>query len=336
MKQWRVGTISMGFLLITLGVLLLGNTIWQIPINSIIIYGWPLILISIGVEVLIFSFRKSEQTMRFDLFSIFVIFITIMFTFFVYTVQSSGIISAISNAIQGETFTIELKQSLDIPANVKEVLVEIPNGDVNITNNKTNKVQLEGLLRINATDKQNAEFIKDNILVMQTIGNKAIIRIERPNDAKFMGNQDVSVDLAIALPDNLIIRGLTKNGDILLNGYTGTVNIESYNGDVEIEDVIGELNVESKNGDISISSVVGGNWDLNNINGDIDLDLPSDTNAYISAETRNGDIDGNIDWKDASNLKENGHVMKRFSKLGSGKYNISMISSNNDIDVNLR
>jgi len=129
MRQWRVGTISMGFLLIALGVLLLGNTLWDIAISDIIVYGWPVILILLGVEVLLFSFFKKETHLKFDFFSVFILILAVIFTFVIYTVQETGIYSSIRNVINGKGYTLDVNRTLEIPDSIEEIIIDIQRRD---------------------------------------------------------------------------------------------------------------------------------------------------------------------------------------------------------------
>jgi len=56
MRKWRVGTISMGILLVATGILLLLGEIKGISGAMLILRWWPVILIVLGVEILGFIF----------------------------------------------------------------------------------------------------------------------------------------------------------------------------------------------------------------------------------------------------------------------------------------
>lgn len=93
MRQWKVGTISMGILLIAVGVLLALQQINGISSISIILRWWPIILILIGIEVLTYSHFTKQDSMKikYDGLSIFIIIILIIFSLGAYAAFSTSI-----------------------------------------------------------------------------------------------------------------------------------------------------------------------------------------------------------------------------------------------------
>lgn len=83
MQSRRVGTLTLGILLIILGVLYLLTTIFNIPLDKKILDFWPFILISLGIEVLVLNNRslKNNQPLRYDFISFILIIIMLMFSF---------------------------------------------------------------------------------------------------------------------------------------------------------------------------------------------------------------------------------------------------------------
>ena len=82
MRHWRVGTLTMGLVLIGFGVTLLIGQIQGISTIDLIYKWWPIVLIMLGIETLVFvySTKDGETRVRFDGFSIFLIIILILFT----------------------------------------------------------------------------------------------------------------------------------------------------------------------------------------------------------------------------------------------------------------
>lgn len=89
MRKWRVGTFSMGVLLILVGVLLLLGELKGISAVKLIFTWWPVVLIILGIEVLVHIYFSGEENprVRYDGFSIFIIILIIMITLFAYGVR---------------------------------------------------------------------------------------------------------------------------------------------------------------------------------------------------------------------------------------------------------
>lgn len=68
MRQWRVGSITLGLTLILIGVTFIFGNIYDFTMVGIIIKWWPVLLIMLGVEILIsgYSFEKSSEKLKFD------------------------------------------------------------------------------------------------------------------------------------------------------------------------------------------------------------------------------------------------------------------------------
>lgn len=95
MRQWKLGALTLGALLIILGILIISFRATGLAIIDEILIWWPLVLIMLGLEILAYNFfSKSEHPkMKFDGFSIFAIILLILFCI------SSFILTSISNHI---------------------------------------------------------------------------------------------------------------------------------------------------------------------------------------------------------------------------------------------
>lgn len=84
----------MGLLLIALGVIMLVSQILEVSLIEYIIKWWPIVLISIGLEILIYVFlSKQEDTkVKYDVFSIIIISILVIVSVGVYVV--TGLIAS--------------------------------------------------------------------------------------------------------------------------------------------------------------------------------------------------------------------------------------------------
>lgn len=89
MRGWRVGTISMGLLLILMGSLLLFGQINDISSIELIFKWWPAVLIMLGIEILLYVFlsRKEQLAVKYDGFSIFIIMLIIFSTLVAYGIK---------------------------------------------------------------------------------------------------------------------------------------------------------------------------------------------------------------------------------------------------------
>ena len=75
MKHWRVGSLSMGLILIATGITMLVSLVVRVDMLKILLTFWPIVLICLGIEILLHLFVKKgdDSKLRYDGLSIFFI-----------------------------------------------------------------------------------------------------------------------------------------------------------------------------------------------------------------------------------------------------------------------
>lgn len=83
MQGRRVGTLTLGILSIVIGITYLLSNIYNLKIIVQVLKLWPIALIMIGLEVLIYNHKalKENCSMRFDGISLFLIVLILVFSF---------------------------------------------------------------------------------------------------------------------------------------------------------------------------------------------------------------------------------------------------------------
>lgn len=86
MQSRRVGTLTLGILLITTGVLFFLVTFFNLPIEKEILKFWPLVLVSLGIEILVLNHMalKEKIHIKYDFISFILMSIVIFFSFSAY------------------------------------------------------------------------------------------------------------------------------------------------------------------------------------------------------------------------------------------------------------
>ena len=78
MKRWRVGSLSMGIILLAFGILLLVSLVVKVNVINIIYMLSPVVLICLGVEILLHLFVKKEDEVKIKYDFLSIIFISIV------------------------------------------------------------------------------------------------------------------------------------------------------------------------------------------------------------------------------------------------------------------
>lgn len=79
MKQRRVGTVTLGAILVLYGIVFLLHSFIEGMSYYLIFRLWPIIFVALGIEVLISSIRFKEQEFKYDFAAIIIICILIVF-----------------------------------------------------------------------------------------------------------------------------------------------------------------------------------------------------------------------------------------------------------------
>lgn len=106
MKTRRVGSISMALSLIFFGILLFISQFSKLSAVELAVKVWPIILIIIGLEVLYFAYKNREEEnyiIRYDIFSIFIVFTILMVNIGLYGLMETGILDYVKVRLAEET-----------------------------------------------------------------------------------------------------------------------------------------------------------------------------------------------------------------------------------------
>lgn len=342
MREWKVGRITLGLFLIGMGVLLALNTLTTIPLDRILSLGWPVLLIILGIEVLAYQMFHKNGNWSFDIFSIFLIFVAGVSILAVYTVQSVGVIPMLKNTFMSQAYTVEIKESLQIGENIQEIEIDIPNGDIQLIGTETKIVNLNGTMRTDGKDQQSAEEEIAQALIFREVGNKVIIQIQRPrNQFGWIPNQLAT--FSIEIPADLIVKAKVINGKISAKNFTKEVDVDGSNLTVDIDSVQGNVRVDNTNGKIDLRNIQGsvdailtngninaktdtiaGDWFMKTVNGGVTIQLPTNPQVDLRADTTNGRVQQNINDSNEKNFQ---------TVIGAGTYKVEMKTTNGNIRI---
>jgi hypothetical protein len=259
----RVGTVTFGIFMIVLGALLIINLVTGIKFPSLLIEFWPLLLVSLGLEVLYHHYRAGhESKLRYDAASMLVLFIFGISAVGLYAFQISGIGALVNELGKSSTYAIDIsRNNIPVEDNIDRIVVENYSHDF-----ITIKVEDRDGLSINGT-----------------------INMIAPNRGEARRLVDENKAYATEVQDNsLIIRTLpVYTGKWFLKGKVNTAPLTIV--------VPSRLPFElaSNRGNISvIASKIDANWFIKQSEGFLDVTIPKNSDAKITANARQ--IDGNI------------------------------------------
>lgn len=160
MRQWRVGSFSMGLLLVLLGVgLLLDRFRGGAAALEVIIDWWPAVLILLGAEVLAVGFLSRNEAVKFkyDFWSILLVIVFFCFALGSYAVSATGIIPGLRGYLTAAEYSVTLPPR-DIPLDgITRVVLSCPDGNLELRSSDGDTLRLFGRADIYASGGEEAE-----------------------------------------------------------------------------------------------------------------------------------------------------------------------------------
>ncbi|MFB7139722.1 DUF4097 family beta strand repeat-containing protein [Gottfriedia sp. NPDC056225] len=282
MRNWKVGTITAGIILIAIGVLWFLQSFISIPYTKFLINAWPVACILLGIEVLFFHLVRKEDTLRFHGFSIFllvlVMIVSIVFSIGHYFIKEIGYTFKSKN--------IEINDSQTISTSINEVIIKATDGEINVNGTDSNSLKVNGTIRIPDNGKKETGKLSDYYSV-KTLGNKMYIEInDDDNNIFHFGNK--KAELTIDLPKSMMTNIKVDNGSVNLTNKANETVINSNDGQINVENVSGNLVAKTRNGSISLTKVnLTNESEIATRDGEITV---RNISGYLNASTKDGRI----------------------------------------------
>lgn len=174
--------------------------------------------------------------------------------------------------------------------------LENVNGDVKVTGAPGSNVEIVALKKA-----PNQEAL-DNVRILIDDSPRSIrVETDYPRDegsgwfSRHIGDKG-SVTYTVTVPHGTNLDEVESvNGDIEIVGVSGLVKASTVNGDIEAGGLADSADIETVNGTVNVSFVSfkgAQKAKCESVNGRLVVNLPSDADTSVSAETINGGIDG--------------------------------------------
>jgi len=202
------------------------------------------------------------------------------------------------------------------------VSLENVNGPTTITGWDRDEVVITGVK--NAGSQAVLDAIKVNV---DSTTNRIAIHTRQPSESSgffwlggWMNSRPPTVDYTVQVPRHAHLTNIESvNGKIRISGVYGDIKASTVNGEARVEDAAANLDVETVNGQIKAAFARLGDGQkasFNAVNGRIEVTLPPNTDATVSASTVNGGISSEFPGLTVEKEFLRSHNLK--GTLGSG------------------
>ncbi len=228
MKIKRVGTISMGIVLIAFGLILFLSQINKFSAFNLVLKIWPIILILLGLELLWYRYSSKDEAVviKYDWFSILCIFLVLIVNIGIFAIRESGLMNRIESSFL--TTTYDMDASIDeymVDEGINKIIIDDINNMV-IRSTSDNKIIGIGKLNVYATSKAEAdELTKLNGIKYEKSGST--LYIYTSDNRKDENNYSHVRNLEIFLPGNIDVEVMNcRNLDLVFDGFKNNWNLD--------------------------------------------------------------------------------------------------------------
>lgn len=308
MRGWRVGSLTLGLVLIGFGALLISGHIQGLSVIDLIYMWWPAVLIMLGIETLAFiHFAKARETkVKFDGISIFLIILIILFTIGGYGLKSIFNNSSFSlnstNIPENYKHETRSNKQIKIPANgSKKLILSNSMGKIDVSCSTADYIEIEANITIKNNDEETAKKLFEKAVEI-SMSSEIRVSTVRYNYDDIIKN--ISIDYAVKVPSGIEVDIKNSYGDIFVRDISSNVNIENSNGRITAGLIEGNLEIRNSFGTVEVNGT-NGNVNANNSNGDIFI---KNTNGNVDVNNSFGAIEVQEAEGDVKAAGSNGRI----------------------------
>jgi hypothetical protein len=228
-------------------------------------------------------------------------------------------------------FYAEQEFSIDIDVDGEESFrVEGISGSIEIAGAQgTDQVQVTGVRRVESDTQEDADARLVGLTVKNTTdGTYILVKTNQPGNTE---GRNYIVNYTVTVPNYLKVVVTSGAGEVTVQSVQNGVTVSNAVGPVSVTDIYGGLNLSAAAGsiDASVTMPLGENVLITTGTGDIELEIPQDTSARVSATAGVGSIV-------VSNLTIIGRVDEGNSitgTIGKGNGSITLVTSVGNITL---
>ena len=228
-----------------------------------------------------------------------------------------------------------------------QVTINNINGDITVIPSTSGKVEVVGVKRGSGDLERiraDVQLTSRGVIICVLDNNqdsycdeRGMHSSSRNNDRNYRDHDwnNVSMNLEVMVPTNLVVSASSVSGDVSITGATGDVRANSVSGDLKLDRLRASsvtANTVSGNVDVSIQEFTGrGDLTFHTVSGDVTLDLPRQLDVDLSMTTVSGGINS-----DYAITLGNGRNMSRRSidaRIGAGGRRLDLTTVSGDVKL---
>ena len=294
-RQWRVGTFSMGIALIALGLFLIFARVYELPVMWYVVKWWPLLLVLLGLEMVVYNLlanaQKSALRFTYDIFSIFLVAVFLCFSAAFYFVETAGVIAMAQKFLLSAPQVVEAEKiAYPVSDHLQALSLEVESGTLNLRAYDGDNIKVSVIYKGHFLSREEAEaFAADQYIKQELLGDTLSLRLFKPAVAHhFFNHPAPEQEVTVFIPEGI---------------------------DVEVLRAWGHLQLHLRE--------VKNNWDISFEGGNSTITIEQASNFSLQAEIlQHGSIEGNITWDqletkhkdDSDRVRPHLHAVKKWGE----------------------
>jgi len=240
-------------------------------------------------------------------------------------------------------FTSSISLSLQVAAQINEEIEQsftVTSESYFSLNNINGAVVIsswqEDTIKVQATISAESQESYDDVTInMKQQGQKVSVQTDYKEKSYRQNKQAARVDYQVWLPIDANLSDIDLvNGDLTIDNMAGDVDVEVVNGSINATQLSGNSEISAVNGSVNVNYKAQAddvdNIEIETVNGRIELFLPQNINADVSADTMHGVIKTAFGLT-AKESSFSGYNLR--GEIGNGGTNIDLDSVNGSIKV---
>ena len=297
MKIRKAGPITLALGLIIFGCILLISNIAGIGAMASVVKFWPLLLIGLGIEYFIRSYRnrkngESEEETKFHLPTVIII---ILAAFIVYTGQqvaaltkNNELSTLITEAIAGDSYSYKSEyesEAIDVKPGITSVKLDSLNARVDLVPSSDGKFHVQSAVTGWGPSEPEARRRAEMFKIDVKKGD--VINVNGGQGQGIHSRRPLGVAYLLMIPKGINVYIENDMGQIKADNLEANLNIKAESAEVSVRGIKGNVFFEGENGQATFEAI-DGNLETRLSSGKIFI---KDVSKDIRAENDNSDIE---------------------------------------------
>jgi hypothetical protein len=170
--------------------------------------------------------------------------------------------------------------------------IDNTNGGITVRPHAGSSIQVTAHRTVRAVSQQAARELLERLTLEET-ATPDLVRLVTPRNQGLSMGQQIEVRYDVLVPATLALTLTTVNGQVDVEGVTGTVALETVNGGINARQVTALHKAETVNGSVKLAlgSLPARGAKIETVNGGVSVALPGSQGVELSVRTVNGGID---------------------------------------------